>query len=166
MFDDDAPVWSFLRDLGAIDDPERGRSAETGLFVIEVFPALALASLNERFFKRRAAPHYNPARRKTFRIEHWKAVCGTALECARAFGLEEVADWCSNLLEAERPRKSDQDKLDSVLCLLVALTWRLRPRCEAGMIGDTRNGYIVTPLSAAARERLSMAAGRFGVQVA
>lgn len=165
MFDDGAPVWNFLHNLGVIDDPERARIAGTGLFVIEVFPALALASMNERFFGRLAAPRYNP-RRKTFQIEHWNAVCETARRSAKAFGLESVTNWCSGLLRVERPRKSDQDKLDSIICLLVALTWRLKPRCEAGIIGDTRNGYIVTPLSPAVRDRLSTAAARFGVPMA
>jgi predicted RNase H-like nuclease len=32
MFDDGAPIWSFLRDLGATEDPERGRSAAVGLY--------------------------------------------------------------------------------------------------------------------------------------
>lgn len=166
MFDDRAPVWNFLRHLGGIDDPERARSADSGVFVVEVFPALALASMNENFFGRLAAPHYNPARRKTFKTEHWTAVCETAQRSAIAFGVAVVANWCSDLLRVEQPRKSDQDKLDSVICLLIALTWRLKPRYEAGIIGDSINGYIVTPLSAAVRDRLSKAAARLGVPMA
>jgi predicted RNase H-like nuclease len=115
MFDDGAPVWNFLHALGAIDDPERARGAEAGLFVIEVFPALALASMNNSFFGRLAAPHYNPARQKTFRTEHWKSVSETAQKSAQAFGLELVANWCSEISRIERPRKSDQDCPPSAL---------------------------------------------------
>ena len=49
MFDDGAPIWSFLRDMGATEDPERGRSAAVGLYVMEVFPALALPAFHEDF---------------------------------------------------------------------------------------------------------------------
>jgi predicted RNase H-like nuclease len=42
IFDNDAPIWSFKESLGATEDPELSRRAERGLFIIEVFPALAL----------------------------------------------------------------------------------------------------------------------------
>ena len=45
MFDDDAPIWRFKQRLSACDDAEAARSAEQGLFLIEVFPALAIPSL-------------------------------------------------------------------------------------------------------------------------
>jgi predicted RNase H-like nuclease len=41
MFDDAAPLWSFLSALGAREDPEAARVAVEGLHLIEVFPALA-----------------------------------------------------------------------------------------------------------------------------
>jgi hypothetical protein len=36
-------LWRFKQGLGAHESPEESRSAENGLFIIEVFPALALA---------------------------------------------------------------------------------------------------------------------------
>jgi predicted RNase H-like nuclease len=42
MFDDGAPIWRFKRDLGATEDPEVSRKAQHGIFIVEVFPALAL----------------------------------------------------------------------------------------------------------------------------
>ena len=51
MFDDGAPIWRFLRDLGATEDPERGRSADVGLYIIVVFPALALPAFHEDFLR-------------------------------------------------------------------------------------------------------------------
>jgi len=45
MFDDDAPILRFKRRLSASDDAEAARLAEQGLFLVEVFPALALPSL-------------------------------------------------------------------------------------------------------------------------
>jgi predicted RNase H-like nuclease len=65
MFCKDAPIWRFLATLGAQEDPEASRTARDGLFVLEVFPALALPSLNPTFFGRLAAPRYNPGRRRT-----------------------------------------------------------------------------------------------------
>lgn len=40
MFGDDAPVWRFLKRLGAKEAPELSRTAEGGLFIIEVFRRL------------------------------------------------------------------------------------------------------------------------------
>lgn len=61
MFGDAAPLWRFKASLGASDDPERARSAESGLFLIEVFPALALPALHPPFAERLSGPKYNPA---------------------------------------------------------------------------------------------------------
>jgi hypothetical protein len=49
------------------------RVAETGLFLMEVFPALALPSIADRFFGQRLGRRYHTGRRKTFRFDHWRA---------------------------------------------------------------------------------------------
>lgn len=51
-----------------MENPEQARSAASGLHVMEVFPALALLSLDTSFCSRLGAPKYNPGRRKTFRL--------------------------------------------------------------------------------------------------
>jgi predicted RNase H-like nuclease len=158
MFDTSAPVWRFLRQLGAIEDPELARTDKVGLFILEVFPALALASMNGAFFGRLAGPRYNPSRKHTFNIEHWIAVAKTASTIAERLECKPVVAWCSDLMKINRPRKSDQDKLDSIICMLVAVCWRFDPRRQLAMIGDLLNGYIVTPVSELARERLMAAA--------
>jgi predicted RNase H-like nuclease len=158
MFDVSAPVWKFLDQLGAIENPELARTDELGLFILEVFPALALASMNGDFFGRLARPRYNPSRKHTFNIEHWIAVAKTASVVAERLECKPVVAWCSDLMNISRPRKSDQDKLDSIICTLVAVCWRLDPRQQMAMIGDLLNGYIVTPVSKLARERLAAAA--------
>lgn len=43
MFCDLAPVWGLLAALDAVEDPFRARAAAQGLYLIEVFPALALS---------------------------------------------------------------------------------------------------------------------------
>lgn len=45
------------------------------------------------------------------------------------------------------PKKSDQDRLDAAICLIVALQWRRGPRDRVVVIGDERHGYMVTPVS-------------------
>jgi predicted RNase H-like nuclease len=45
MFDDGAPIWRFLTNLGALENPERTRSADDGLYIMEVFPALVAAGI-------------------------------------------------------------------------------------------------------------------------
>ena len=73
MFCDASPIWPFLSALGAVEDPLAARSATAGLHLVEVFPALALASLEPAFFARSGAPRYNPGRR-TFRPADWERV--------------------------------------------------------------------------------------------
>ena len=165
MFDDNAPVWAFLRALQAIDNPERARVEKSGLFIIEVFPALALMSMNPAFFGRSLAPHYNPARRGTFTLDSWQAVVETARTQSVKFRMEPVAQWCSHLLDRKQPRKCDQDKLDSIICMLVAANWRFQSREYVAMIGDLTYGYMVAPVSADARVKLEISAKQRGVPI-
>ena len=163
MFCDASPIWYFLGALGAEEDPERARKAIEGLFLIEVFPALALASLDTSFFGRLAGPRYNPARRKTFRSGDWGRVATAAGRGFSELGIGEAVGWCKAAAHIERPRKADQDMLDSALCLLIALRWRLKPREDSLMLGDLTTGYMVTPATADVRGRLSVKAREHAV---
>jgi predicted RNase H-like nuclease len=140
MFCDASPIWGFLTTLGAEESPERARIAADGLYVIEVFPALALASLDARFLGRLKAPRYNPDRRKTFQMGDWVRVAEAAARVSHALGCKELAEWCCAAEKTAQPRKADQDKLDSALCVLIALHWRLRPREASLLLGDLTTG--------------------------
>jgi predicted RNase H-like nuclease len=164
MFCDASPIWRFLRALGAVEEPDLARTATEGLFLIEVFPALALASLECTFFGRLAGPRYNPQRRKTFRKADWARVAAVAARVLSELGSDDATAWCTRLATLESPRKADQDMLDAVLCLVVALRWRLKPRADSLVLGDLTNGYMVTPVSADVRERLSVAARKYAVR--
>jgi len=84
LFGPAAPVTHFLRFLGATEDPEVAQTADHGLHLMEVLPALALASLEPAFFGKGNGPRYNPARH-TFRIENWRNVVdATGREAMRA----------------------------------------------------------------------------------
>ncbi len=87
MFDDAAPIWRFKADLGASDDALAARGAEAGLFIAEVFPALALTSFEPAFCGRKLRPCYNPDRRKTFRLEDWHRVLAVVAATGAALGL-------------------------------------------------------------------------------
>lgn len=165
MFCKDAPIWRFLAALGAKENPEVSRSAQDGLFVIEVFPAIALASLSPEFFGRLAAPKYNPGRSKSFRLEDWTRVAATVAAEAEALGCESLADWCHKAGAVPRPTKSMQDMLDAALCALIAVRWRHRPREQSLLLGDLSSGYMVMPVSSEVRTRLSEAARKVGVAV-
>lgn len=165
MFCKAAPVWRFLTSLGAEEDPERARDADDGLFIMEVFPALALASLGPGFFGRLAGPRYNPGRAKTFRAADWVKVAETAAAEASAFGCVELAGWCREAGALAKPRKADQDMLDAALCTLIALRWRLRARQDSLLLGDLTSGYMVLPASQTVRERLTVAAMKCSVPV-
>ena len=155
MFCNASPIWRFLTALGALQDPEQARLATDGLYLMEVFPALALASLGFEFFGRLAGPKYNPDRRKTFRTDDWTRVAEVAAQEFQALSCEEMAGWCRNAGRTGQPKKADQDMIDSALCVLIALRWRLRPRNDSLLIGDLTTGYMVVPASLAVRDRLT-----------
>lgn len=165
MFDDAAPIWRFKSALNAIEDPEGARLADSGLFQIEVFPALALVSINEAFCQRLAAPKYNPAARKRFRIEHWKSV----VETIRAFGLtsalSQIDEWCDGYVAMVLPKKADQDKVDAMICALTGLHWMLAPRNQSVAIGDLTHGYMIAPATNGIHSRLVDAAAKRGVPI-
>jgi predicted RNase H-like nuclease len=165
MFDDQAPIWRFLRELNALDDPLRARDAETGLFIMEVFPALALAALHPGFCGRLKGPRYNPTRKKTFRQPDWDRVIEVIRAETRTFACAEADDWTALLKGSVRPGKSDQDKLDAVVCLLVAIRWRLLPPEQSVMIGDLASGYIVVPVAPEIRQRLVSRASLLSVEI-
>jgi predicted RNase H-like nuclease len=165
MFCDAAPIWLFLEKLAAVQDPERARVAASGLYLMEVFPALALPTLDAGFMQRLGAPKYNPSAKRKFRLEHWVKVAEAAAQEAQALGYKELAEWCSDAGRIAQPRKPNQDMMDSALCLLVALRWRLRPRSESLFLGDLTTGYMVLPSSAAVREYLTIAARKHSVQI-
>jgi predicted RNase H-like nuclease len=165
MFDDGAPIWGFLRELGAIDDPLRARAAEDGLFIMEVFPALALAAFHQGFCGRLKGPRYNPARRKTFCQADWDSVVAVIKAEASKFRCTDANNWSASLQGSGRPGKSDQDKLDAVVCLLSAIRWRLLPPDQSIMIGDRTTGYIVAPVVPEIRRRLASRANLLSVLV-
>ncbi|AZV38272.1 DUF429 domain-containing protein [Komagataeibacter xylinus] len=165
MFCDASPIWRFLNALKAREQPEEARLATNGLYLIEVFPALALASLGDGFFGRLSAPKYNPGRTKNFRLDDWNRVAATAAQQAHLLGCKELAEWCLACGKIARPRKQDQDKLDAALCVLIALHWRLRPREESVLLGDLDTGYMVLPASPQVRDYLTEPARKLSVAI-
>jgi predicted RNase H-like nuclease len=166
MFCDDSPVWSFLSELDATQDPIEARTALAGHFLIEVFPALALPAFEDRFSKRLRAPKYNPQNRKKFRLEDWRSVTRIIQTIAQGLGVNGLAAWSDRMHALSQPRKADQDKLDAALCALIGLSWRAGPVSRSAMLGDLNSGYMVTPISLTTRPRLEQAAILRGVPIA
>ena len=106
MFDDDAPILRFKRRLSASDDAEAARLAEQGLFLVEVFPALALPSLEAAYFGRLVAPRYNPANRRRFRSPDWIGVTTMVHRHAFTLGLVLLATWATSASLILNPRKA------------------------------------------------------------
>ncbi len=136
MFCGASPIWRFLEELAATEDPMAARFAKSGRHLLEVFPALALPSLEPAFFRRLGAPKYNPANTRRFRHEDWQQVCTAACRSFEQHDLNEPASWARAARNLRLPRKADQDRLDAVLCLAVALHWRLAPAEQSIMLGD------------------------------
>ncbi|PLL11356.1 DUF429 domain-containing protein [Tabrizicola sp. TH137] len=163
MFCDDAPIWTFIASLGAVQSPLEARAASHGHFLIEVFPALSLPSLDDRFALRMGAPKYNPANRSRFRMHDWYAVVQVVGKVADALGLAEVVAWVETLRDLDTPRKADQDMLDALVCALIGLLWRSGHPDATTMLGDLKSGYMVATISAATRSRLQDASQRRSV---
>jgi len=163
MFCDASPIWHFLAALGAEQMPEAARVADSGLYLMEVFPALALASMDGKFFGRRRAPKYNPDRRKTFCVIDWVSVAEGAGKQAELLGCPALAEWCRMSARISQPRKADQDKLDAALCAIIALHWRLYPREASLLLGDVATGYMVLPASREVRSYLTEPARKHSV---
>ena len=163
MFGPIAPIWRFLKRLDARQDAPGARAATDGLYLLEVFPALALPALQPEILTRGKAAFYNPARKKTFAPDDWRLVADTVRDRAVKRGLAPLSEWAGRQTDLTAPSKHDQDRLDSAICLLVALEWRYAPRDRVAVIGDARTGYMVTSVSPETREILGRAAIEHGV---
>jgi predicted RNase H-like nuclease len=168
MFGDDAPVWRFLGRLAGIGfehNPrraDRAAAAGTGRFCFEVYPALANLGLFPVFFNPRPlgggrtaarVPKYNPAN-ANFEIGDWQALCACVAQALAQQTLQ--CPWLAAAAGDPAPRKPDQDKLDALICLCIALHWTLGdPAC---MIGDLDTGYMVVPTHPPLSEELRAAA--------
>jgi predicted RNase H-like nuclease len=135
-----------------------------GRHLIEVFPALALAALDPAFCGRNLRPRYNPERRKTFKIDDWRAVLRVVADEAKRLGYHDAASWVS-LQDPHRVRKQHQDCLDALICLLVGLRWRMEPRTRSVMFGCLDHGYMIAPITPVMHERLSRAASLRGAPI-
>ena len=165
MFCDASPIWGFLSALGATEDPELARTAKDGLHLVETYPAAALPTLAASSFGYLRALKYNPKLRSKFKPDDWVTVATAAQAEALSMGCGHVAAWCAAVAEIPAPVKADQDKLDAVICLLIAIRWRLQPREHSAILGDLVNGYMVIPASAEVRAYLETAAPAKGVPI-
>jgi predicted RNase H-like nuclease len=160
MFGKEAPAWPFLTRFGGPADPLEA-VADTRVF--ETYPVLAMIALGWMLPDSRAAgrlPKYNPERKKTFSISDWKYVCGLSSAAFRDCGLMDIVRWINDAAQNSSPRKSDQDRLDACLCLLVALYLAERKDCL--MVGDRQTGYIVVPYGAELRAELDARCNQTG----
>jgi hypothetical protein len=164
MFGDGAPIWGFLANVDAIQNPLEARHVPAGRFLMEVFPALALPAIVPRIWERRQAAKYNPDSPK-FRPHDWRMVASGVAAFARSLGADDLAQWANEQASCETPRKADQDKLDAAICLAIALAWRFGSPGNTLQIGDELTGYMVTVVSVETRAILVKAAALRAVAV-
>jgi predicted RNase H-like nuclease len=164
MFGDGAPIWKFLANVNAIQNPLEARRAPSGRFLMEVFPALALPAIVPTIWERRRAAKYNPAASK-FDPPDWPIVASGVATFVRGLGADDLAEWVNEQASREAPRKADQDHLDAAICLAIALAWRLGPPSNTLQIGDEQAGYMATIASVQTRAALVKAAEGRGVAI-
>ena len=166
MFDDAAPIWKLIRELGYPQSPHANRPM-SGSYLLEVYPCLNLLGLVPRFLTRGECAKYNPTL-ATFRIEDWRSVCLLLSGYGARHRIAGLDDWARKRAELVSPRKPDQDQVDAALSAVVAFEWAHRGLTSpAGVVvGDTATGYMFTPASDALAELLSAAARRRSVPIA
>jgi len=157
MFGDYAPIWRFLDEVSAIQNPIEAREAAKGRFLIEVFPALAIPAMLPEVWERRRGAKYNPTK-GNFEQRDWAMVAAGIATIADHVGARELADWLEALASLEAPRKNEQDQLDAAICLTIAWSWRHGPLDTLLQIGDERTGYMATVVSPDTRSVLVKAA--------
>ncbi len=145
MFDAAAPVWRFIQVLQAIQNPFTARSEAQGRFLIEVFPALAIPSMVPNIWKRGRAAKYNPGQAAKFQLADWQLVCDGLIEFALDCGLPTAVEYLRTEQVKPKPTKSDQDRLDSVICTLIGFCWLKSGSAANCVIGDGHSGFMVTP---------------------
>ncbi len=163
MFGPNAPIWKFKNDISANDDP-RLVGDRSHITLVEVYPALALLGLEPTFFQRNGCPKYNPKNKRKFRRRDWEKIIDILVKDASRKLDEGCAIWLTRqkLLE---PVKSDQDLLDSYICLSILIAWLFDSDSNTKMIGDVHSGYILSPLSEAMLDRMAQKATQFGVPI-
>ena len=163
LFGNDAPIWSFLTTGEVQQDPFSNIEARIGVHAIEVFPALSLPAMHEKFCGRKLAAKYNPANRKKFKPDDWTLVCDVAMSLCKQASLELLWHAMSDCSGLSKLHKNDQDRVDAVLCLTIALAWHRRVDLKLAVIGDLRTGYIVTVINDITTMRLRQSAAKNGV---
>jgi predicted RNase H-like nuclease len=162
MFGDTAAIWRFLQEIDAVQDPFEARSAQEGSYLMEVFPALALPSFVPEIWRRGRSAKYNPAA-ALYRHQDWTLVCEGIASVFDALGIEDAAKFSRASRDLAGPAKADQDRLDALICLAIAVAWRRSQPESSAVIGDPQAGYVVTPVSVEIRAYLLAAAERCGV---
>lgn len=154
MFDEEAPIWLFLDSFGG---PAEILSSSRHTEIFETYPVLTIIArgwvLGDDRRPCGRLPKYNPVRRSTFRIDDWAFLCGKLAGFFKENGVAEIADWIESIRHLESPRKSDQDRLDACLCLLVAIEMATGENCM--VIGEQMSGYILTSSSEVIKTELT-----------
>jgi predicted RNase H-like nuclease len=154
MFGSEAPIWPFLERFGGAAN----LSTRVDIMVFETYPVLAIIAFDwvlpdrERLAGR--LPKYNPQRRKTFALADWKHICRRIGDALNVAGATSLAQWANILSELQKPRKSDQDRLDACICLLGAMAMAKQQRIL--IVGNYHTGYMVVPYSQPLGEELDI----------
>ena len=81
--------------------------------------------------------------RSSFSLSCWQHVCERTGTEFKDRGLWRSSRWLEEIASLPAPSKSDQDRLDACICLLVAL--HLAECRECLMVGNLEDGYMVVP---------------------
>lgn len=161
MFGNDAPIWKFINELNAELNPflciARDIRVKRGSYLIEVFPALSLPSLIPDISTRKRAAKYNP-KNKLFLLSDWQLVCRGISEEANRLKLPDLATFAERMSLKAQPRKCDQDEIDSLICLLIAVRWYRDGTANNIVIGCASRGYMVAAANHDIRLALESAA--------
>ena len=106
--------WTYAR-LNARENPSVARTANDGLYLIEVFPALALPALEPCILKRKRKASYNPDKKAKFSRSDWDLVTEAVRRHADTFNVAPLSRWANEKAKLDTLTKSDQDCLDAAI---------------------------------------------------
>jgi predicted RNase H-like nuclease len=148
LFGDDAPIWKLLENLesnGYVHDPygvrgiaNRNSGMSNCRAYFECYPHLGILGLSGRNMILKYKVRHRCA-------EDWNELLTLLDRC--------IVDFNAISDKLSRQNKANEDKLDAVVCAVVAAKWAMDD--SSGIVGSLDDGYMVTPLSEFLRDQLS-----------
>jgi len=143
-----ARIWDFLRELEARNychEPMAVPNIATGKFFFECYPHPALIGLF-------GLNHLLPYKKHRRDVNAWNCLLKLLISLKDAqLAISNIENFISPQM---RQTKSNEDRLDAIICAYTSAYWWRFGATRSTMIGNLASGYMVTPHSEAMQQLL------------